>query len=813
MTNVPDQALSSNDAYSAVADAIAAGTINRKLLSTLMSASRGNSDAAGAWTQRDSFELLERGLVVHLLEAGKPTTLDDIRQISDLICRLPTHTVRSEEQIELQQFSTPADLAALAIVLAQISPGDCVLEPSAGNGLLVSQIGPHRQLYLNEYDSARRDALCKLFPEATISGHDGELLGSLMATEARPTVVLMNPPFSRSTGRGVDHHAAARHLQAALRRLAPNGRVVAIMPDWFYPSSTMAGVYETVLKDMTVRTSLRLERCFGKHGTSITVRLYVIDKRPGRLTPTIIQRSTVGEILDCIEITPRLQAAVLTETLSRPKGSSLFKSMRLAKPAPPRIVRTPIKNDVLPVQYEALEEPRPLGDQVGVYLPYRPSRLTFSTAGQHPTDLVESVAMGSIAAPKPTYIPHLPERTVSERMLSEPQLETLVYAGTAWTQYLPGTYTPDEKTVGLKIDEAGRRYRKGYFLGDGTGAGKGRQVAACILDNWLQGRRRNIWVSKNAALLEDAQRDWSALGGLAGDVQGLDRWKIDEPISMSEGILFVTYPMLRSQRQDHSRLQQILDWAGSDFEGVMAFDEAHEMAGVAGGEGALGKIAGSQQGIAGVLLQNRLPDARVLYASATGASDVNNLAYATRLGLWGVGTAFADREQFITEIRAGGIAAMELIARDLKATGLYTSRALSFAGVEYDILKQELTPEQIEIYDAFADAWAIIHQHMEEALQLTNVVDALEVKTLNSGAKAAARSRFESTKQRFFGQLLLSMKLPVIIRASEEHLAQGESVVVQLVTTAESILDRRIDGLSAEERANLEIDLSPREYV
>ncbi|MBA3897130.1 MAG: strawberry notch C-terminal domain-containing protein, partial [Sphingomonadaceae bacterium] len=276
---------------------------------------------------------------------------------------------------------------------------------------------------------------------------------------------------------------------------------------------------------------------------------------------------------------------------------------------------------------------------------------------------------------------------------------------------------------------------------------------------------------------------------------------------------FVTYPTLRSQREETTRLQQILRWAGPDFEGVIAFDEAHEMGGVAGGEGALGAKKGSQQGIAGVLLQNNLPGARVLYASATGASEVNNLAYAVRLGLWGPETAFADREQFITQIRSGGIAAMELVARDLKATGLYTSRALSFAGVEYDILKHELTPEQIEIYDTYADAWAVIHQNLEMALELTSIVDSMSGDTLNSGAKAAARSRFESCKQRFFGQLLLSMKLPTVIAATQVHLARGKSVVMQLVTTAESILDRRLGELSPEERAILEIDLSPREYV
>ena len=237
------------------------------------------------------------------------------------------------------------------------------------------------------------------------------------------------------------------------------------------------------------------------------------------------------------------------------------------------------------------------------------------------------------------------------------------------------------------------------------------------------------------------------------------------------------------------------------------------MGGVAGGEGALGPKEGSQQGICGVLLQNNLPGARVLYASATGASDVNNLAYAVRLGLWGPETAFTNREQFITGIRKGGIAAMELVARDLKALGLYTARALSFVGVEYEILRHELTPDQIAIYDSYADAWAIIHRNMERALELTSVVDGLENATLNSGAKASARSRFESTKQRFFGQLLLSMKLPTVIAAIRAHVSDGQSVVLQLVTTAESILNRRLGDLNPEERADLEIDLSPREYV
>ncbi|NNC52164.1 MAG: methylase, partial [Erythrobacter sp.] len=391
--------------------------------------------------------------------------------------------------------------------------------------------------------------------------------------------------------------------------------------------------------------------------------------------------------------------------------------------------------------------------------------------------------------------------------------ETLVYAAQAFSRDLPGQFKVSQEATSLELSEDGHTYRQGFFLGDGTGAGKGRQIAAVIMDRWLAGERRHVWITKNEALLEDARRDWEALGGLPLDLQPLSRWKLGQPVTMSEGILFVTYPTLRSGRAEDTRLDQILAWAGEDFDGVIAFDEAHAMANALGGSSIRGKAKGSEQGMAGLRLQNHLPRARVLYASATGASDIANLGYTSRLGLWGPETAFPTHEAFMTEIRAGGVAAMELVARDLKAQGLYLARALSFAGVEYDILEHSLTEAQVRIYDAYADAWAIIHRNLEAALEATRVVDEDSGDTLNRNAKTAALSIFEGTKQRFFAQLLLSMKLPSLIPAMEVALGEEHSVVVQLVSTAEAMLDRRLADLTVEEREALDIDLSPREYV
>ena len=80
-------------------------------------------------------------------------------------------------------------------------------------------------------------------------------------------------------------------------------------------------------------------------------------------------------------------------------------------------------------------------------------------------------------------------------------------------------------------------------------------------------------------------RDWTDLGGSPADIQPLSKWKSDQRITMGDGILFVTYATLRSAGKcGTTRLNQLLDWVGDDFDGVLAFDEAHAMQNAAGSE-------------------------------------------------------------------------------------------------------------------------------------------------------------------------------------------------------------------------------------
>ena len=203
---------------------------------------------------------------------------------------------------------------------------------------------------------------------------------------------------------------------------------------------------------------------YAKHGTTIDTRLIVIDKSPAN-DPTAFPDSP-GMASDVVTLLGWIGAHVPARLPVAPSGVAPVVSA-----ATPRTVRSylgrttvsPPKPSIaepegVELVYETVDWTPPDGARLtdALYEEYGLQSIRISGSLAHPTRLVQSAAMASVAPPKPTYRPRLLANLVTDGLLSDAQLESIIYSGEAHSGFLAGSWTVDET---FDVVAAGRRRR------------------------------------------------------------------------------------------------------------------------------------------------------------------------------------------------------------------------------------------------------------------------------------------------------------------------------------------------------------------
>lgn len=374
--------------------------------------------------------------------------------------------------------------------------------------------------------------------------------------------------------------------------------------------------------------------------------------------------------------------------------------------------------------------------------------------------------------------------------------------------------------IALAIDNFSRG--AGFIVGDQTGIGKGRQVAAVL--RWsMRNGKTPIFITEKPNLYADMYRDLVDVGveqmlgrdlrilmtnsgetvpltddgsrvlkskGAAAHGQLLRKLEGEGGIG-DHDIVFTTYSQMQTVKQQETDRMRFLR-AITRNNGVLVMDESHN----AGGQKLTGRDGerDADQGMNRATFARELTtiaDA-VLYSSATYAKrpDVMDLYSKTDMRL-----AVDDPADIGELIAKGGVPMQQIVASMLSRAGQYLRRERSFDGIRYET---PLVPVDRRAYESFSSSIASIQGfsegYVKRAVKRMDKRLKEEAKRVSvdqsTGGAGASSTNFTSVMHNVINQMLLSLTADSAADQAIESLRAGEKPVITVASTLESFVDQ-----------------------
>ena len=714
---------------------------------------------------------------------------------------LPVARMRTAESIALQQYSTPLPMGVVAqrlLVGNDEFRGKTILEPTAGNGGLLTLVGKQARVFAIELDSKRANVLKANDCEKVVVGDALELSyrRSLDQSEGFDYTIT-NPPFGamdrdRSFDklprvRRADYYIALKTLEAR----KPEGRSVLILgaDEQRNPGEIRGGsksFMEYVYDHYNVLGAVELDgRMYAKQGAGANVRIFVVgEKREVPVTADIPERLTVlrtyAEAWDWAEAIVQKYPEAVVEAAAQVEASG-------EQPEP-----------VEPVPAAAVADATATGQPVKAARPAPERKVNeYQAPYQSASKVAPPTGMVPINLAGATYAA-LADLETRVGSIDDYVAQKLQYR----TDELGSFFSPEQvDALGLAISkmDAGRAFTNSDF----TGFGKGRFCAAMLRYAKLEDKVP-VFLTLKPELFTDIFRDLKDIDsdhlftqpfifneavsvmqfGSASDVLHPATSSSARKAALDSGVLPEGTDLVLATYSQFQRRPEINRKAGFLAEiarqgTAFVVDEAHVAAGESNISTSIGAALSETDG--------------VVFASATPFKGVANFHIYGRMFPKSV-----DLASLPDTLKAGGEALMEAISSNMARDGVFIRRELDLSKLEF--AAREPSVDRTRFNREVSDKAAQILSRMS---YLSGDVSK-EVNALNKGFKKQLEEipdkerqgmRMQATSMNFGSRLyninrqfLLSLVVEEAADAAVEALQQGRKPVIAVENTGESLL-------------------------
>ncbi len=770
---------------------------------------------------REVQESLEAALVRNMRRNSR----DLGRPVYNLAIRMeegqPPLSARTSDSMMLQQFSTPLPISVVAQRIIGDIAGKTVLEPTIGNGSLVSALNDSTIIGF-DLDAARIENVARDRKDAVLTQGDATSIAFQEKNGGEKfDVVIANPPFGGLTpSRTVDGLKVSRidHLilmRSLLARKDDGLAVYIIGADSYLDSKAgqVSGGSRYLfnwLEDHYQVDAVEVDGgLYAKQGSSYPIRIVVVGKKGG-------QR---GQIPDAIPVLR--EHDVLFEWSSR-MIAKFHPALALGSSIQPAVEKVSEPEDDIKIGTEE-------------HLPDSQVAATKKMADLEENSYQSPYAARSRVAEATAMIPRnlsTPTRNALGGVIqAHGDVDGFVAAELGWAVEEMASYLSAEQVDAVALAIHSIRKGRGFLEADQTGLGKGRVMAAMARYSVLN-NTPVIFITETPTLFTDFWRDICDIGSanlftpfivnegvsiydpitgkklVAATPKSLMNQALTEnSFDPAYNLILGTYSQFNRSPAVSAKARWIADFAQGK---ALLMDEAHNAA----GESNIGKNIGFA--IEGAEY--------VVYSSATAMKAGKNVMIYSKLF-----PETVDMGSLPETLATGGEVLQEVLSGMLAEDGVFVRREhdlsnLTFrtvtdtARLERNRALSDKLAEILEYMNYLAgDINVLVNERNREIKRLLEKIPDAERKGNRMGA---VNVNFGSRLFAIYRQFMMAIKTDLAAERAIQALEEGKKPVIVLENTMESLLadvvmqnqPDMLDGESLDDGANL-ASLLQGEYV